>query len=122
MTFNYKVVDVPSMLSREVAIQDQSNPATWIRDDAWYNNVKEIYTNLLHFFVSNSLLEDDIACSDIDSLVLKFSDFNQLGQKFINTGADERWLSSFDRPGSKKAFSDVRYLEKALRQIVGSIH
>jgi hypothetical protein len=122
MPKDYKVIDVPSMLARKVTRRDPADPTKWIRDEKWYRDIRAIYTSLLEFFEENNLLRSALVYSSVDEIVLMFSDFNEIGQKFIKTGAKGRWLDSFDRPDSKKAFSDVRYLEKALRQMVGAMH
>lgn len=118
MSTDYKLIDVPSMLSRDVRKRDPTNPSRWVKDETWYENIRQIYTTLVRFFLDHELLKNAVNTSSIDSVVIMFSDLNDAGKLLVKSGADERWLNSFDRVGSKKEFSDVRYLEKALRNLV----
>jgi hypothetical protein len=113
---NYKVVDMPTELSRDVLMPDPNNLTGWVRDESWYHDIKEIYKSLLDFLVSNQLLRSKLE-ANIESLVIYYSDLNEIGQHLVKTGAIDRWMSSFDRTGVKKEFSDVRYLEKSLEAI-----
>lgn len=114
---DYKVMDMPTHLGRRALKQDPFDPDKWIRDGEWYQMTKEINRSLYKFFQDNHLIERGLWDNPIEEVVLKLSDFNQLGKNLIRSGAVDKWLGSFDRPGSKKAFSDVRYLEKALLNI-----
>lgn len=119
---DYKLIDAPSMLTRVVKCQDQHNPRNWKIDKKWYNDIRSIYRSYFKFLNDNMLLERKVECRSIDDLVIMYSDLNEIGKRFIATGAPERWLESFDRPGSKKAFSDVGYLNRALRNMLGSMN
>jgi hypothetical protein len=116
MTKNYKVLDMPSMLKREVVKQDPLDSTIWIRDDSWYEDIKEIYGAFATFLTENNLLVRPIG-RDLDSLVIWLDDLDDSGRALIASGALGRWLDSFDRPGSKKSLSDTRYLQKALQKL-----
>jgi hypothetical protein len=114
---DYSVINMPSMMSRNVLVQDPNNPDNWVRDEAWYEATRATYAALLDFFKSNNLLKVDVETPRIDDVVLKLSDLNEEGQQLVKSGADDRWLASFDRPGSTKSPSDVSALEKALQRL-----
>lgn len=117
---DYKVMDMPTHLSRKALKQDPRNPNAWIHDDSWYRETREINFALYEFFLEHDLVNSQKRFETIDEVVLRYNDFNILGKLFLKSGAVDRWLASFDRPGSKKALSDVRYLEKALRAMSGT--
>jgi len=114
---DYKIMDMPTHLSRTALKQDPANSENWIRDDSWYAQTKAINSSLYSFLVSAKLLKQPKHFKSIDHVVIMFSDLNEVGQLFLQSGAVDRWSASFDRPSSKKSYSDVRYLEKALRTI-----
>jgi hypothetical protein len=113
---DYAVVDMPTTLARAVLRQDKADPSKWVRDDEWYENIRVTYGSLLKFFADHQLLMKPITQS-LDMAVVRLSDLNDLGVALIRSGADDKWLASFDRAGSTKALDDVSYLEKALNRI-----
>ena len=116
MAFDYTVLDMPTHLGRTVLVQDSNDETKWVRDDKWYEETRVVFRSLYDFFILNNLLVRANPTLTIDELVLRFSDFTPVGQQLLKSGAVDNWLESFDRPGSKKARTDVRYLEKALRK------
>ncbi|HEY3654735.1 MAG TPA: hypothetical protein VGL34_07075 [Steroidobacteraceae bacterium] len=114
---DFVVYNMPGMLSRRVTRQDPIDPKNRVPDESWYNSVCEKMAVLFAFYTKHSLIGDPRLLRDVDKVVVKFSDFSSLGQKFIMSGASDRWLAAFDRPGSQKELSDVRYLEKQLSNI-----
>jgi hypothetical protein len=116
---DYNMYNMPALLSTSVTCPDPKDPNKWIRDESWYVSIRQMYFALFKFFqdhgLSNALAVRELA--DTDKVVLKFSDFTPEGQAFVKSGADDRWLASFDRPGSKKSWDDVRYLEKQLAKL-----
>jgi hypothetical protein len=116
---DYIVYNMPAMLGRAVTCPDPSDPNKWIRDESWYNSVRRTFFALFKFFQAHGLLKSAVV-SDIattDQVILRLSDFTSEGQAFLKTGADDRWLASFDRPGSKKQRDNVSYLEKQLQKM-----
>jgi hypothetical protein len=114
---DYKVIDMPSMMARTVTKRSTENEDLWVRDDDWYDQIRAMYKALLSFFVNNSLLIREVSQSSIDDVVVMFSDLNGEGQALVHSGADDKWLSSFDRPGAVKPPSDTASLKKALNKI-----
>ncbi len=113
---DYKVVDMPKILSRTVLKRGRGDLKTWIRDDDWYEDTRTTYRSFLKFLVDNQLLIKPLTTA-LNDAVVRLSDLNDLGQALVRSGADERWIASFDRPDSKKARDDVTYLEKALGRL-----
>lgn len=114
---DYKVIDMPSMMARTVTKQDPHDSQSWLRDDSWYEQIRAIYSSLLSFFERNGLLKKSIPRTSIDEVVVMFSDLNDDGQALVRSGADDKWLASFDRPGAAKSPSNTKSLEKALSKI-----
>ena len=119
MTADYVIYNMPTMLGRSVTCPDPNDQNKWIRDERWYDSVRLQYFALFKFFQDQELLRAPFVAklSDTDSVVLRFSDLTPEGQAFVKSGADDRWLASFDRPGSKKQRDDVSYLEKQLQKM-----
>lgn len=116
---DYNLYNVPALLARSVKKQDPNDPDRWVRDDDWYSEVLDKYYSLFCFLQSNGLVLRELVKSpgDTAAVVVKASELTERGQRFIKTGADERWLKSFDRPGSKRDFSNTEYLTKALTKL-----
>ena len=117
MTQDYKVIDMPSMMARVVTTRSSFNNDEWAADINWYRQIKEIYRNLLQFLKENDLLRINLSDNPIEDVVIRFSDLTKEGQAFVRSGADEKWLASFDRHGSKKPPTDVSSLRRALSKI-----
>ena len=118
-TKDFNVYNMPGILAREVQRQDPADASKWIRDEQWYSSTRETFYNLFRFFQERQLVVRQLVESpdDVDKVVLKFSELTPRGQAFVKSRADERWLMSFDRPGSKKVPSDWTYLDKQLQKI-----
>lgn len=114
---DYKVIDMPSRMARTVKKQDPRDSQTWVRDEGWYEQTRAIYSSLLSFFEQNGLLKKSIPGTSIDEVVVMFSDLNDDGQALVRSGADDKWLASFDRPGAAKSPPNTKSLEKALSKI-----
>lgn len=116
MQSNYKLIDMPTMLSREVKVQRPDDPNEWVRDDSWYEQIRSIYSSFVRFLHDNSLIKNPNVYYS-DELVLFISDLNEDGRALIQSGADERWLDAFDRPGGGPPPSDTSILERALQKV-----
>ena len=118
---DYSVYNLPALLGRSVKKQDPKNPDRWIRDDDWYREIQQMHFSLFCFLQANGLVSRELVktLDDTSAVVLKQSELTDLGRRFIKSGADERWLKSFDRPGSKKDFSSTEYMRKALAKLGG---
>jgi len=122
MTKDFAVHDMPSMMNTKVTRPDERDTDQWVRDEVWYQSIRQMFFALFKFYQNHGLLKTPAvrALGDTDTVVLRFSDFTPEGQAFVMSQAPDRWLSSFDRPGSKKNPDDVRYLEKQLDKLRGS--
>jgi hypothetical protein len=114
---NFSVYNMPGMLDRIVTKPDPSNPANRIRDYEWHETLRRRMAALFLFFEKNGLLIPTVVLPDVSEVVLRFDDFSELGKKFIMSQAPDKWLGTFDRPGSKKKDSDVGYLQKRLEKL-----
>jgi hypothetical protein len=116
---DYVIYNMPAMLGRSVTCPDPNDPNKWIRDEGWYDSVRMTFFALFRFFQDQKLLRSAVVeeLSDTDAVVLRLSDLTPEGRTFVQSGADDRWLASFDRPGSKKQRDDVSYLEKQLQKM-----
>jgi hypothetical protein len=118
MTVNdYKVIDMPALLGRSVVIQDPTNKDKWVRDNSWYKQVRAIYACLYDFLLSNKLITETIEDNSLDNLTVRLSSFTKTGQILVKSEAIDKWISSFDRPNSKKNYCDIKYLQNALTEI-----
>ncbi|WP_338426904.1 hypothetical protein [Sphingopyxis kveilinensis] len=116
MKTNYKIIDMPTTLSRDVKIQSSNDPNKWVKDNVWYEQIRLIYSSFVGFLKKNDLLiNNDIKYSD--DLVVFFSDLNKDGRALIQSGADDRWLDTFDKPGGGPPPSDTSALERALQKV-----
>ncbi|HEY2033151.1 MAG TPA: hypothetical protein VGH02_05650 [Rhizomicrobium sp.] len=109
---------MPALLGVEATRPDPNAPEMRIKDESWYAAAREMSYYLFRFFQDNELLRRRVveSLTDVDKVILMFSDFTPEGQDFIMSQAAERWKASFDRPGSKKAIWDVSYLERELQK------
>ena len=115
---DFIVEDMPGMLSRVARILDPNDSEKWIVDDTWKVSRKQMMSALFEFYKTHGLLRSPESLPDVEKIILKLSDFTELGQRFIMSAATHRWLKSFDRPGTKKKYSDVSYLEKQLAKLM----
>lgn len=118
MNLDYKAMDMPTHLSRSVLRQDPNDYTKWVKDEEWYKRTKIVHKTLLNFYIEHGLLERYVECP-LENVVLMFSDFTNDGRKLLKSGAVDRWLSSFDRPGSRKNLDDTSILDRSLRSIQG---
>ena len=118
-TDDFKLYNVPAAMQRSVLKQDPADTTRWVRDEDWYAETRETYWELFAFMQDQNLLHRVVVTSplDVDDVVMHWSDLTETGQAFVRTNAIDRWLRSFDRPGSKKKRSDVTMLSKALARL-----
>jgi hypothetical protein len=117
---DFIVYNMPQMLGREVRKQDPADSASrWVRDESWYESTRQRFFYLFKFFQDNHLVTKELVTDlrSVENAVLWFSALSDEGQSFVKMRFDERWLKSFDRPGTQKKSSDVSYLQKQLQQI-----
>lgn len=115
---DFIVHNVPALMSRQVTRPADDDPNKWIKDESWYESVRETLFHLFSFFQNQALLHRKIVArpSDVDAVILRLSDFTDEGQAFVMSQVPHKWLTSFDRPGSKKQRSDISYLERELEK------
>ncbi len=103
-------LNVPGLLSRYGAASD-GNP------DEYHRNLILAYTGTqLKFFQKEGLLLKNLEAVElpVNEVVLKFSNFTEEGQKFIMSGATDKWLQSCDKKGDLAAYQDSSGLHKRL--------
>jgi hypothetical protein len=112
----FVVFNMPTMMGRKVTRPSEIDATKWIKDESWYASVREKMYYLFTFFQDYGLLHRKVvyAPSDVDTVILRLSDFTDEGQAFVLSQAPDRWLGSFDRPASKKKRSDTSYLVREL--------
>ena len=118
-TADFKRFNMPALLSRQVKKVDPVDPTKWVRDKDWYQEIREKYFYLFRFLEENELSKRPLPrrVEDVDEVVVFDSDLTDVGRALLKSGAVERWLKSFDKPGSKKQWANVSYLIEALRKI-----
>ena len=117
MSLDYKVIDMPSTMSTEVKMLSSGSDGVWVRDDGWYDQVRDIYSNLIKFLAEKNLVTSNIDLSLVDEAVIMFSDLTEVGQALVLSGATDNWLGSFDRPGTNKSPSNIDSLVRALKKL-----
>ena len=117
MSLDYKVIDMPSTMSTEVKMLSSGSDKLWVRDDGWYDQVRDIYSNLIKFLAEKNLVTSNIDLSLVDEAVIMFSDLTEVGQALVLSGATDNWLGSFDRPGTNKSPSNIDSLVRALKKL-----
>jgi hypothetical protein len=114
---DFVVYNMPGILSRRATKLDPLNPSKWIPDEDWEGSVRIEFSALFDFYVRQGLLTRPAPLPEVAKVVLRMSDFSDLGQRFIKTEAPDKWLAASDRPGSKKDPTDVAYLEERLANL-----
>jgi hypothetical protein len=92
-----------------------------VPDEEWRASAREMFFHLFRFLQDNGLVTRKLVrtLADTEDVTVRFGDLTSEGQAFIMSLAAERWLASFDRPGSKKSRDDIRYLETQLKKMRG---
>jgi len=87
--------------------------------ELWRRNcsIYDRSTGLLHTRSHTRSVREVDAPITIDPTASSSSELTDPGKAFVKSRADERWLMSFDKPGSKKVPSDWTYLDKQLQKI-----
>ena len=119
---DYMRFNLPALMARDVK-KLSPDSGLWVRDESWYAEIREKYRSLFNFFRENSLVCNDQlpANFDVEEVVLFNSAFTEAGRALLDSGSVDRWIRSFDKPGSNKRFSDISKLELALKKIVGEL-
>jgi hypothetical protein len=115
---DFVYLNIPSLLDRKVWIKLPGEEGGPLLDKAWNERNERQLRSLVEFFRDSGLLRPGIikGNNDIMTLVLRFSDFTEEGQRFVMTDAPGKWRASFDRsPG--KSDSDVTYLVGKLKAL-----
>lgn len=119
---DYILYNMPAMLSRSVKRQDPSDPDRWVRDNDWYREIQQMYFSLFSFLQSHDLVSRQLVGNydDAATVIVRASELTDLGRTFIKSGIADRWLKAFDRPSSRRDFTDISYLKKALEKLLAS--
>lgn len=115
---DFTYLNIPSLLDQKVWIKLPGEEGGPLLDTSWNERNARQLRSLVEFFRDNGLLKEGVIKqgTDIMTLVLRFSDFTEEGQRFIMSGAPDRWSASFDRNPSKSD-SDVSYLAGKLKAL-----
>lgn len=101
-------------LSRSVRLRDLNG--NYSEDREWHPRMRSIYSSLLDYLHTQSLLSLDFSETRIDDLVLTEDDLTQAGVFLWKSGAVYRWLGSFDKnPG--KELDNYQILNVALQKM-----
>lgn len=117
---DFVYLNIPSSLDRKVWIKLPGEDGGPLLDTTWNERNARQLRSLVEFFRDNGLLKAGVIKdgADIMSLVLRFSDFTEEGQRFIMIDAPGKWRASFDR-NPDKSDSDVTYLIRKLKALRG---
>jgi len=111
-TDDFVDLNVPGLLLR------YSNPS-----DHWHEIVLAFAATRLHVFQKYDLISQDASAlrGPIEEAVVRFSDYTPLGQKFVMSGAVDKWLASCDRKRNKDAYRDPGPLERRVQRFLSTI-
>src|SRR5690348_203288 len=100
-------LNVPGLLAR------YSNPAP-----DWKQIVLAFSSTQIEFFRQNGLLKRDAAVLSvpINEAVIHFSDYTEEGQRFLRSGAVDKWLAACDKNGTIAAYRDSSGLDRRLKE------
>jgi hypothetical protein len=112
---DFTYLNIPALLGRKAWLAVGAEKEGLTEDLTWRERFAARLFNLVLFFRNNGLLKIDVP-QDISNFVLRFSDFTEEGQRFIKSGAPDKWLASFDRDPTKSS-EDVSYLTRRLASV-----
>jgi len=106
---DFKVIDVPGMLSVPVSSYDADGDQ--IPDNGeWHRHVSTSQYVFAELLVAKGLIPGRSAIARTPDLVIKWSELNDLGQAFVKT-AQDKWLRSIDDVRTTEA-TMIQKLEK----------
>ena len=106
---DFKVIDVPGMLSVSVTSYDVNNNE--IPDDgAWHRHLSTGQYVFAELLVAKGLVPGRASVERSPSLVIYWSELNGVGQAFVKAAYD-KWLKSVDDPRTTEAVM-IKKLER----------
>lgn len=106
---DFKVIDVPGMLSVQVSSHDaDGNQIPY--DGGWHRHVSTSLYVFAELLVAKGLTPGRSAVARTPDLVIRWSDLNDVGQAFVKTALD-KWLKSIDDVSTIEA-TMIQKLEK----------
>jgi hypothetical protein len=94
---DFRVVDVPGMLSVRVTIRDKDGNVS--PDDDWNRAACETQFVLAEFLVAKGLVPGRTWVDRTPELIIYWSELSDFGKAFIKT-AYVKWMKSVDRSGT----------------------
>lgn len=106
---DFKVIDLPGMLSRRVSTRDADGRE--IPDDGeWHRRVSTRQYVFAELLVTKGLLLEKRSITRTPDLVIRWSELDDVGQAFVKSAFD-KWLKSIDDAHTTEA-TMIRKLEK----------
>lgn len=106
---DFKVIDVPGMLSVPVSFYDAAG--NQVPDDGeWHRHVSISQYVFAELLVAKGLVPGRSAIARTPDLVIKWSELNEMGQAFVKASFDS-WLRSVDDTRTSEA-TMVQKLQK----------
>lgn len=112
--------DMSTTLSREVHILEPHQK--WSEEGRpdldWYRETLEINFHLFQFYQDHDLVKKKPIVTDLESarsVILRYSDFTERGQRFIMSQATEKWKGTiYRRKNPKPGDFNIKYLQRKL--------
>ncbi|OHT19110.1 hypothetical protein [Edaphosphingomonas haloaromaticamans] len=115
---DFKVIDVPAMLSVPVSSYDANG--NQIPDDGeWHRHVSTSLYVFAELLVAKGLTPGKSTVSRTPDLVIKWSELNETGQAFVKKAFD-KWLKSIDDVRTTEAMM-IQKLEKRWQKFVQQV-
>lgn len=112
---DFKVIDVPAMLSVPVSSYDANG--NQISDDGeWHRHVSTSLYVFAELLVAKGLMPGRSTVRRTPDLVIKWSELNHTGQAFVK-GALDKWLKSIDDVRTNETMM-IQKLEKRWHKFV----
>jgi hypothetical protein len=102
---DYISLNVPGLLQR------YANPT-----EQWRQKIIALTGTQLEMLKKYALIQSGASALRVplDQVVIRFSDYTELGQEFVLTGAIDKWMAACDRKNTLAAYEDTAALEKRI--------
>ena len=102
---DYISLNVPGLLQR------YANPT-----EQWRQKILALTGTQLEMLKKYALIQSSASALRVplDQVVIRFSDYTELGQEFVLTGAIDKWMAACDRKNTLAAYEDTAALEKRI--------
>lgn len=113
---NFVYLNVPLALTRKFEVMDATSGRVTADVESMNRHMRVLHTQV-KFFVENGLLRSsNLRSADWRSVCLEFEDFTDLGQRFVKSGAIEKWLRALDRSRTTSP-DDTSTLDRELAKL-----